>query len=296
MSKITVNRHPWTLPQAPPKLDDLVELPRPGTRPSTSDFGKPAAKTLGRAELAKRKTELFEEAFAVRGSSHPVRERIRGDSIVLLELKTNVIIGDEFIFITELSAKLAELYQRPLSAIAVHVQHSQCIFFAGTFEPAYTVTLSALSSYILPATNRRNAYVLSEHLEEALGVPQPRGFISFLPIPEENVACNGKTIAAALDDASENPLGYTMGVIDEDKSATFGSRRRRLSVKSLANIRTPSAAAAYEMTPPTSAEDNTPMAEVKPAKVAKRRKSFVAGLFGWSNGRKENEKQAAEGI
>lgn len=65
--------------------------------------------------------------------------------------------------------------------------------------------------------------------------------------------------------------------------------------QSLANIRTPSAAAAYEMTPPTSAEDNVPMCEVKPVKAAKRRKSFVAGLFGRSNGRKENEKQAAEG-
>lgn len=79
--------------------------------------------------------------------------------------------------------------------------------------------------------NERNACVLSEHLEEALGVPQQRGFISFLPVPEENLSCNGKTVAAALDDTWEDPLGYTMGVIEEDKSASFGSQRRRLSVK-----------------------------------------------------------------
>lgn len=221
------------------------------------------------------------------------------------------------------------------SAIAVHVQHSQCIFFAGTFEPAYTATISALPSYLLPATNRRNAFVLSEHLEEALGVPQPRGFISFLPLPEENMACNGKTVSAALDETLEDPAGYAMGVIEEEKATSFGSRRKRLSVKvsaararpppvasardspeeedrlqrskaddadpwykrkkSLTNIRTPSAAGAYEMTPPTSAEDNAPAGgEERPVKVAKRRKSFVAGLFGRSNGRKENEKQAAE--
>lgn len=115
MSKITINRHPWTLPQTPPHLDDRVGVPRLSTRPPTADFNKPVAKTLGRAELARRKNDLFEEVFAVRGGRQPLRERIRGDSIVLLELKTNVIIGDEFIFITELSAKLAELYQRPLS-------------------------------------------------------------------------------------------------------------------------------------------------------------------------------------
>lgn len=112
------------------------------------------------------------------------------------------------------------------------MQHSQCIFFAGTFEPAYTATISALPSYLLPATNRRNAFVLSEHLEEALGVPQPRGFISFLPLPEDNVACNGKTVAAALDETLDRAAdGYAMGAIDEEKAASFGSRRKRLSVK-----------------------------------------------------------------
>lgn len=111
------------------------------------------------------------------------------------------------------------------------MQHSQCIFFAGTFEPAYTATISALPPYLQPATNRRNAFVLSEHLEEALGVPPTRGHISFVPLPEENVACNGKTIAAALDAAIEDPAGYAMGVIDEEKEANFGSRKKRMSVK-----------------------------------------------------------------
>lgn len=53
------------------------------------------------------------------------------------------------------------------------------------------------------------------------------------------------------------------------------------------------ATAAGEMTPPTSAEDTSPADEDKPVKVARRRKSFVAGLFGWSHVKKENEKQSA---
>lgn len=112
----------------------------------------------------------------------------------------------------------------------MHVQHSQCIFYAGTFEPTYVATVSALSPYVQPAMNRCNAYVLSEHLEEALGVPPPRGFISFVGLSEENFACNGKTIAHALDGTPEMG-GHGMGIIEEGKAAGFGSRRKRLSVK-----------------------------------------------------------------
>lgn len=46
------------------------------------------------------------------------------------------------------------------------------------------------------------------------------------------------------------------------------------------------------MTPPTSADD-APVGDDKLVKVAKRRKSFMAGLFGRSS-QKENQKQAAD--
>lgn len=127
-----------------------------------------------------------------------------------------------------MSAKIAERYQRPLSSIAVHVQHSACIFFAGTFEPAYILTLSALGQYVQPSTNQRNAFLLSEHLEEALGVPPPRGMIRFVTMLDENVALNGKTLAQSLDEEA-NGKG-SMGVIDEDQPASF-ARLKRLSVK-----------------------------------------------------------------
>lgn len=251
--KTVTNKHPWTLP----KLAGTDEITRSIGRPPTGDSTtSAAAKTMGRAELARRKNDYFEEAFSIRNDGNPLRERIRGDSTVLMEVKTNVIvslpqprllsgliserlqrggtdaaqIGDEFIFITELSAKLAERYQRPLSSIAVHVSHSQCIFYAGTFEPAYIATLSALAPYVQPATNRRNAHVLSEHLEEALGVSAPRGLITFVALPEENIVCNGKTMAQALEEA-EGSGSHAMGAIEEERTPSSVSRRKRLSVK-----------------------------------------------------------------
>lgn len=137
-------------------------------------------------------------------------------------------ISDEFIFITELSAKIAERFQRPLSSIAVQLQHSACIFFAGTFEPAYILTLSALGPYLHPSTNQRNADWLSEHLEEALGVPPPRGLIRFVPMLAENVALSGRTLAQSMEEEANG--NGPMGVIDEVQQASF-ARRKRLSVK-----------------------------------------------------------------
>lgn len=184
------------------------------------------SKPTGRSDLAKKKSNYFEEAFSLRDAPNPAQH----ESVILVELKTNVIIGDEFTFITELSYKLVERYQRPVSSIVVNIQHSGCMLFGGTFEPAYIMHLFALSSQLQPATNRRNVFLLSEHLEEALGVTPPRGLIRFVPLQEENVSFNGQTLAQAMDETDNG-----MATVDEDRPATSGrsrsNRSKRLSVK-----------------------------------------------------------------
>lgn len=59
-------------------------------------------------------------------------------------------------------------------------------------------------------------------------MPPPRGLIRFVAMLDENMALNGKTLAQSLDEEA-NGSG-SMGVIDEEQSASF-ARRRRLSVK-----------------------------------------------------------------
>ncbi|KUI62277.1 hypothetical protein VP1G_09404 [Cytospora mali] len=284
--KAAAGKYVWTLPQ----LTETEELIRPISRRPPGDNGRSEAMTMGRAELTRQKNNCYEDAFSVHGGGNPRRERILGDSMVIVELKTNVIIGDEFVFITELSAKLAEQYQRPLSSIAVHVQHSACIFFAGTFEPAYVVTVSALAPYVRPMTNRRNAYLLSDHLEEAPGVLSPRGLIRFTALTEKDVALCGKTMAQVLEEDAD--VSSSMTVIDEERPVS-SARRKRLSVKSFSNIK--ASPLAGEITPPTSVDDSPLVGEKpEPIKVARRRKSFVAGLFGRPESRKENKKQIPE--
>lgn len=88
--RTTANKHPWTLPQ----LGEMTNITRPISRPPPGNHTvKPASTTMGRVELAKRKNDFFEEVFSLRGDRNPLRERIRADSIVLVEVKTNVIVS-----------------------------------------------------------------------------------------------------------------------------------------------------------------------------------------------------------
>lgn len=61
-------------------------------RPLPCDVRQPS-KARSRADLAKQRSNIdfFEEAFAVTETNH-VKERIYGDSMVLAEVKTNVIV------------------------------------------------------------------------------------------------------------------------------------------------------------------------------------------------------------
>jgi hypothetical protein len=83
------NRHPWTLPQ----LTEMDELIQPITRRPPGDAPKSAALTVGRAELSRRKTHYYEEAFSGRYIADTLRERVQSDSMVVAELKTNVIVS-----------------------------------------------------------------------------------------------------------------------------------------------------------------------------------------------------------
>lgn len=87
--QIVANRHPWTLPQ----LTAIDGSMQPITRKPPGDTTKPAALTMGRAELSRRKTHYYEEAFSGRCVMDTLRERIRSDSMVVAELKTNVIVS-----------------------------------------------------------------------------------------------------------------------------------------------------------------------------------------------------------
>jgi len=107
-------------------------------------------------------------------------------------------VSDEFTFITDLSYQLSNRYQRPVSSIVISLQHGACMLFGGTFDPAYSMTISALPCQIQTTVNKRNAVLIQNFMDQAIGVPPSRGYLRFEQVPEGNAAWNGRTAAAAI--------------------------------------------------------------------------------------------------
>jgi hypothetical protein len=137
-------------------------------------------------------------------------------------------ISDEFTFITELSYQLSTRYQRSVTSIVVNLQHGACMLFGGTFEPAYTMTVTALPSQLLPISNKRNATLIQKHMEEAIGVNPARGLLRFVPIVEENFATKGTTLAAEVEQLEKrNGTGDDGGSLSSRRSKS----RKKMSTK-----------------------------------------------------------------
>lgn len=131
-------------------------------------------------------------------------------------------IHDEFAFIMELSHHLSERYNRPLGCIVVTLHHRMCLFFGGTFAPAYCITISALPSQIQTATNKRNLLLLQLHLEKTLKVFPTRGIVRYLPVEEDCFGWNKRTIASEMAEVETQGSEVEVGEV---------RRRRTLPVR-----------------------------------------------------------------
>ncbi|KAF2437880.1 Tautomerase/MIF [Karstenula rhodostoma CBS 690.94] len=160
---------------------------------------------------SRRRAQFYEEQFAYKdGSTSLARDRVIRDAPILAELRTNVIIKDEYTLVTDLSHHLSTRYQRPESSIMITVNHSACLLLAGSFEPTYLLTITALPVQLQPTTNKRNAALIQNFLAESLGVPLDRGIIKFVPIQDDCIATNGTTILGDIE-SLERQMGEENG-------------------------------------------------------------------------------------
>ena len=108
-------------------------------------------------------------------------------------------VKDEYVFLTELSQQLSQRYQRPTSSIFITLSHSACLLFAGNFDSAYILTITALPSSIQPTTNKRNAALLQGFMSDSLGVEPDRGIVRFVGVGEEYLATGGTTVLGDIE-------------------------------------------------------------------------------------------------
>ncbi|KAK1727310.1 uncharacterized protein BDZ83DRAFT_572591 [Colletotrichum acutatum] len=186
-------------------------------------------KSKTQADMAKRRSSYYEEAFQGDRESNVIKDRAYAEAIVMAELRTNVIINDEFSFITDFSYQLSVRYQRPVTSIVVNLQHGACMLFGGTFEPAYTMSIHALPLEVGVTKNKRNTALLQKHLHEALGVAPVRGFVKFVEVPAENMAVNSKTTASHIAEMT--------GEEEETIAERRGRNRKSISGKSMSALR-----------------------------------------------------------
>ena len=105
------------------------------------------------------------------------------------------------------------MFTRPESSIMVVIQHCALIMLGGSFEPAYRADVATLPSVLAPTTNLRYTLLVQAALHEVLGVPSHRGMVSFTPIPEENLAFDGKTFKAEIEDLEKEKAANDEGIV-----------------------------------------------------------------------------------
>ena len=94
----------------------------------------------------------------------------------------------------------------------INVDHSSCLALGGTFDPCYILTLSVVPSQMQATTNKRNAALIQSFMADILSVPAERGIVKFVPIPEENFACNGNTLFGEIERLEQQQLSSSNGV------------------------------------------------------------------------------------
>jgi hypothetical protein len=171
------------------------------------------------------------------------------------------------------------------------------MLFGGNFDPAYTLTITALNSQLQPVTNKRNASLLAKAMEESLGVAPNRGVIKFLAMSEDNLAMDGKTITGEIEELEKETAENNSSLQRSLSIKATPKSKRRQSSKSLRTTKnmlpthdehaspTPPVSDRERETPPLPAipsEKSIMDQRAEKAQKMGRRKSFIATIFGKS--------------
>ncbi|KAK5128865.1 hypothetical protein LTR85_000198 [Meristemomyces frigidus] len=197
-------------------IDEVLGSRKAGDRSSMGQYNN----------ASKHRTQYYEDQFRYKDNEvGTIKERVQRESPVIAELRTNVIIKDEFTLVTDLSYHLAQRYTRPDSSIMIKVDHSACLALGGTFDPCYILTVTSLPSQMGPTVNKRNAALIQSFMADILSVPSDRGIVKFQPIEECNYAMNGTTMLGEIE-RLEKHQGDDNGVGGAMKRAVTSASRK----------------------------------------------------------------------
>ncbi|KAF2028919.1 Tautomerase/MIF [Setomelanomma holmii] len=247
-------------PKSEQLANDGARHLRPITRGTTGD-------SLGdlRPITSRSRAQYYEDSFSYKdGIASSARERVTKDAPIIAELRTNVIIKDEYTLVTDLSHHLSTRYQRPEASIMITVNHSACLLLGGSFEPTYVLVINALPVQLQPTTNKRNAALIQQFMSESIGVTPDRGIIKFVPIPEESLATNGMTILGEIER------------LERQQAEETGTGLKRAITKSSRKSAVSKAKSSIQLSRNSSKANTTTRAVITPAIPSDGRDSGVA--------------------
>lgn len=123
-----------------------------------------------------------------------LEELVKPTIPILVQLRTNVIVKDEFKLVTRLSSLLTQLYVCSQESIMINLDHSVCLMLGSGFDPAYFMHISTTPRQMDLHANGVNTNEIQKFLHRMLKVPAHRGIIRFQPMSEDNVGTKGTTV------------------------------------------------------------------------------------------------------
>ena len=112
---------------------------------------------------------------------------------------TGIQIDSERDFLIDLSMCLSEIYRRSESCIVVMLTTDISMILGGNSDPAYCMTITALSPEIAATKNKRSAHLVQKFMQESLRINPQRGIVRYEAVAEENLATNGVTALQEIE-------------------------------------------------------------------------------------------------
>lgn len=179
-----------------------------------------------RRVLSKKNSLYFDQVFTAREPYNSARERLARDSVVMAELQINEAAvrqqrvfeqdeaGDTKLqlhqsFLNDLLLMLSETYHKPQNNIMISAIPNAQVIAGGSTDPAYLITITALSSEIATVKNIRATMKLQDFFNDTLNVPPSRGIMKFHQIREADLGTDGTTLKGEIErlEAKEKTLG-----------------------------------------------------------------------------------------
>lgn len=85
----------------------------------------------------------------------------------------------------------------------ITIEESAVVVFGINDEPAYLLTITALSPEITPTKNKRIAALTQEFLEDALEIPSNQGIVRFVGIADGDLAIGGTTTLGEIESLTQ---------------------------------------------------------------------------------------------